>query len=723
MKQLATILCILAVAAIGKIDAQSITINQRSHLVMNGAVSLVVNNAAFINNGNFSEGKSTVILSGNTDTTQSYVNGNTTTFYNLRSNKSALGVALKAHAKVRNVLGVDGGTLYTDSNLTLLSDANLTARVDIIPSGANVIGKANVERYIPGKRAWRLLTAPVTSSNTFYKSWQNNGVYAPGKGMWISGPNPTGAGGNGLDASPQNNISVKGFNFSTQAFTNLTNTHVPISSGNSGSADNNGYFVFVRGDRTYSNFSTVNCNTTTITSIGKLQIGTQTFQVSKDSAKYSMIGNPYASPINFNDVVRNNVVKRLFVYDPRLGDIGIWVMLDDVDGDGIFTKSIGGSDMSEYIQSSQAFLVQTSGNVASASLTFNESCKSSVLNSRAFRPTGVNKLETIRSTISLLGDDGTTVLMDGAISEFGEMFSARTNLEDASKIINTYENISILRNGLSFTAERRPPLSVSDTIYLKIWKTTQRKYRLSFSATNINKPGMQGYLEDAYLRTSTPISLTGTNDYDFSINADAASANMERFRIVFRQATLLPVTITSVKAYESNDNIAVDWKVENEINIVKYEIEKSLNGTSFTAVGTQVVKGNNNSSNTYSWIDQNVSAGTNYYRIKVFDASGEVKYSSIVKVNIDEVKSGITIYPNPVKGSAFNVQFKQQASGKYQLRLLNNIGQTLQVSTVNVSSNNVIESVKLKSDLTAGVYQLEIVMPDNQKQVQKIIAE
>ena len=40
-----------------------------------------------------------------------------------------------------------------------------------------------------------------------------------------------------------------------------------------------------------------------------------------------------------------------------------------------------------------------------------------------------------------------------------------------------------------------------------------------------------------------------------------------------------------------------------------------------------------------------------------------------------------------------------------------------------MSSNNVIESVKLKSDLTAGVYQLEIVMPDNQKQVQKIIAE
>ena len=188
---------------------------------------------------------------------------------------------------------------------------------------------------------------------------------------------------------------------------------------------------------------------------------------------------------------------------------------------------------------------------------------------------------------------------------------------------------------------------------------------------------MQGYLEDAYLRTSTPISLTGTTDYDFSINADAASANMERFRIVFRQATLLPVTITSVKAYESNDNIAVDWKVENEINIVKYEIEKSLNGTSFTAVGTQVVKGNNNSSNTYSWIDQNVSAGTNYYRIKIFDASGEVKYSSIVKVNIDAVAFGITIYPNPVKGSVFNVQFKQQTSGKYQLRLLNNIGQTL----------------------------------------------
>ena len=66
-----------------QVYAKGITVNTGAQLITNGAVQLVINNAAFVNNGTFSESLSTVKLSGNVDTTQSYFGGNTTTFYNL----------------------------------------------------------------------------------------------------------------------------------------------------------------------------------------------------------------------------------------------------------------------------------------------------------------------------------------------------------------------------------------------------------------------------------------------------------------------------------------------------------------------------------------------------------------------------------------------------------------------------------------------------------------
>src|SRR4051812_41392316 len=75
-------------------SAQEIAINQRSHIVLNGNVSLVINNASLKNNGSFSAGTGTVKFTGYSDTTSSFLEGgNNTTFYNLTIDKAAYGVA------------------------------------------------------------------------------------------------------------------------------------------------------------------------------------------------------------------------------------------------------------------------------------------------------------------------------------------------------------------------------------------------------------------------------------------------------------------------------------------------------------------------------------------------------------------------------------------------------------------------------------------------------
>lgn len=94
--------------------------------------------------------------------------------------------------------------------------------------------------------------------------------YIAGKGRLITWLGASGSVRNGLDITPSNNTSLKKWDFTNQVFTNVSNTKLPLSEGNIGSANNTGYFIFVKGDRDINNYNISNSNTTTLTSLGNL---------------------------------------------------------------------------------------------------------------------------------------------------------------------------------------------------------------------------------------------------------------------------------------------------------------------------------------------------------------------------------------------------------------------------------------------------------------------
>ncbi|MEP7108396.1 MAG: T9SS type A sorting domain-containing protein [Ferruginibacter sp.] len=711
-----------------QVHAQGITINPRSNLVMNGNIMLVINNAPLINNGTFTASTSTVKFSGYTDTVSSFVAGSkTTTFHNLSVIKTGYGVALKSRVGVRNVLEVSSGNLYTDSNLTLLSDAALTARVDVVPPTSQIIGKAHVERYYPSKRAWHLMTAPVSNSSTIYRTWQNSGIYTPGLGTLVTGPNPTGASGNGLDPSYYNNVSIKTWNSATQSLSSVLNTHVAVSRGSAGRADNTGYYIFVRGDRFVDNTIVPNTNITTLNSIGSLQTGTQTFAAAATCNGYTLIGNPYASPIDFNNVSRTNLVKRFYVWDPKINVLGAYVMLDDLNNDGEYVKSVFGSGQTKDIQSSQAFFVETSMN-GTAAITFNESSKSGNNNNLVFRPQTPNQpagvgVGQIRTNLYLLEADNTTIIADGVIAEFDNIYSKQLDRDDALKFANVNETLAILNSTTTLVAERRPELSSNDTVFFRLSKLVQRNYLFEFVGDFLRQTNLTGLLLDNYLDTRTPIDLSGNTMVNFTVNANSASADVNRFKIVFAAMAPLPVTIKNLMAYQKNTNIAVEWKVENEMNMLKYDVEKSTDGSIFTRVNTINVSGINNTYNSYSWLDVKAVQGNNFYRIKTYDRNGQGKYSSIVKVAIGKIETGIIVYPNPIKGNLINLRIDNQSAGTYQVKLTNTIGQVIYSDSFKNNGGNSTQSLNTGHKLPAGIYQLEITGQDNNNNTQKILVE
>ncbi|MEO6732237.1 MAG: T9SS type A sorting domain-containing protein [Ferruginibacter sp.] len=335
--------------------------------------------------------------------------------------------------------------------------------------------------------------------------------------------------------------------------------------------------------------------------------------------------------------------------------------------------------------------------------------------------------ESIRTNLYFLNADKTTKLADGVLTEYNDLYHDIVTWEDAYKFTNFTENLGITRYGAVLCVERRPVISISDTLFFKLWKTTKRDYQFEFITINLFHPGRQAFLEDAYLGTSTNIVLSGTTKLNFSINADAASADVNRFRIIY-QTTLaqapLPVTFTSVKGYELNNKISIDWKVEREINVQSYEIEKSVNGTDFSKVNSTAVTGLNSALNSYSWIDDNPINGNNFYRIKSVDRDGSNKYSLIIKVTT--LKYGarsISIYPNPITGNTINLQFTNQPMGLYYVRLLNNSGQVVYSKNLTINSGNISQTLVMNKHLSGGLYQLEVKAPDNTIYIQKAIAK
>ena len=713
----------------GSVFAQQLTIGQRAHWVMNGPVHVVVNNAGIINHGHVSAGNSTVHFSGTADTSIASVRGTqVTTLNNMTMRKTQAGVKLQSNVWLRNTLRLDGGILFADSNLVLKSDSTRTARVAPVTPGATVVGKAIVERFIPARRAWRLVTAPVSQSNSIFQSWQNNGVYTPGKGTLVTGPNPTGVTGNGLDISTQNNVSMRRWSASLQNFDNVLNTFSPVSGGTGSSAANTGYFLFVRGDRNPVNTNVPNVNMTTLEASGVLQVGAQTFTASPVAGAYTLIGNPYASPINFDAVSKTNLMNRFYVWDPQLNQVGGYVMMDDLDGDGVFIRSVMPSQQGKELQSGQAFFVQTIA-AGPASLTFQESNKIDTdLGLTGFRPqqttTSVSPSQLMYINLYLPAADGTRTIGDGVLAEFNAQFSAAVDAFDAFKFGNVNENLAIVRNQANLAAERRPEIADADTIFLRVTRSTPRNYEFEFVPENLVRPGMVAFLIDNCTSTQLPLNLTGRTTYAFSVTSATASSAANRFMIVFRTVNaVLPVTITKLTAQARGAQNEVNWEVAQEINIEKYVIERSNDGRAFSAVGEQTVVGLNNTQNAYRWMDQQPFAGTTFYRLQIVERSGAARYTSIVKVSRDKANAGVVVYPNPVRGQSIQLQLTSMVSGDYQVQLLSMNGQLVHSGRLSIRSVSETQSIQLSQKLAAGIYQLQLVDAAGGRWTTPVVAE
>lgn len=161
----------------------------------------------------------------------------------------------------------------------------------------------------------------------------------------------------------------------------------------------------------------------------------------------------------------------------------------------------------------------------------------------------------------------------------------------------------------------------------------------------------------------------------------------------------LPVQWISFTVKNINNKNELRWQTGNEINNLRFEIERSDKGVSFTKIGEVAGAVNSSSTTEYSFIDNTPISGINYYRLKQVDIDERSEYSRIVAV--ENTTREFSVYPNPVYNKLVVAGLKETTK-PYRYIITNPSGQTVLAGVLPADNSIYIES------LPRGLYYLSI---------------
>ncbi len=115
------------------------------------------------------------------------------------------------------------------------------------------------------------------------------------------------------------------------------------------------------------------------------------------------------------------------------------------------------------------------------------------------------------------------------------------------------------------------------------------------------------------------------------------------------KGTTLPIELLSFEALadEAQHSVQLQWTTASETDNDYFTIEKSRDGTNWTAA--LVVHGAGNSSEVidYAAVDTDPFPGLSYYRLKQTDFDGGYSHSDVASVILGEFDDELSFYPNP----------------------------------------------------------------------------
>ena len=187
--------------------------------------------------------------------------------------------------------------------------------------------------------------------------------------------------------------------------------------------------------------------------------------------------------------------------------------------------------------------------------------------------------------------------------------------------------------------------------------------------------------------------------------------------------TPLPISLVSFSGHNNGGNNLLEWTTSSEANSNYFELQRSTDGINFVKAANIPAAGNSSTAKNYNYTDNISAINSNlfYYRLMQVDISGQVKYSTIVKIKLSIKGFNVEASPNPFADQLrVQIDATQKENAVITLNSLDGKKILQQNTALNKGSNAVL--LDKLDNLAGGVYLLTVVT-DTQKITVKVIKQ
>lgn len=203
-------------------------------------------------------------------------------------------------------------------------------------------------------------------------------------------------------------------------------------------------------------------------------------------------------------------------------------------------------------------------------------------------------------------------------------------------------------DGTGIWTERQYVPAFADYWILKLSSTGNILWQKSLGGLNVENFAEVLPAKDGILVFGSSYSDVSGNRTEVNKTiVPAIYANGSDLWTVMLDETILPVNLLTFTGQARSAEALLQWKTATELSFSYFELEKSTDLLQYAKVVKVPAKGNNSS---YAYTD-NIGSGTTYYRLKMVDKDGAIKYSNIVAIT-SAGSAAVTIAPNPIAAGA-----------------------------------------------------------------------
>ena len=492
-RQIAVVLLLLLCPSALLSQQYGIQLMPGSSLAASDGSEIIITDGSLINDGLFiAQGESTVLFNGNT--IQETGGAVTTAFSNLTVNNTA-GLSITGEAAtVRRIL-LCNGLLETNGKMTLLSGGDGTALIDGAGIGT-VSGNVTMQRYLPAGFGYRYLSSPfVAAKVSEFTDEAIESIYRYDENRLIGG------------------IPASGWT----AYNNPVNLLVPVS----------GYAVNLGPD----------AGPLTVDITGEVSDGDITVPVYNNNQPYTngfnLVGNPYPSPVDWNqiDALNSNIDNAVYYFSNSEIDQygGTYVTyINGISSDGRATN---------IIPSMQGFFIHVTDGAfpVEGSLVLNNSVRHNNLDHPLIKSAKADQPKLLRLSA---GFSNSPALPDHTVIYFDEQATPEFDGQhDALKLLNTDTNVPSL---FSVTPDASrlsingmpPPGEKSLLVPLGIVSQLEGNIKFSVSALDPSLASMKIHFIDSVAGIKRELALN--SEYAVDLKAGDYSG---RFFLKFAEVT------------------------------------------------------------------------------------------------------------------------------------------------------------------------------------------